>query len=694
LCTSTVRCCNHLPIIFHSISTMYAHEFDLPSLPLPSLTNTLALLTSTLYRLAAHPLPPNPATRCACPLCRLTLQPLATALSTSLAHLSQAQPTLALAQHNLVTTTQACTNSTAVGGTGSPFCHVHHDHHPTTGGNKRPCNFIDELWLTAAYLSDRGPVGGSGSAWSMITDVGGQACQRWAELAHIVHSLVETAGLWQDEQASDYHVPRHLSPSQHRLVFGVHRLAGSTIDSLSLSPDSTHILLMARGRLWKVRVREERTRDTSGRRRWRQVPSSTLARVLHHIDTVAKQPRPSSSSSCPPSPLPLALLTMATRPTAAAGWDLFEEQGNEAVRRAIVESLFTVSLSDHQPRDDEEAFRAVHLGGGVAGGVGERWADAALCLISYANGRLGVAGEHSPTDAPVPGEAIDRAIGSLPARTATKVAVAPPTADEVDASPVDLLEELVPRGLDHPSFARVMEQARTETAASTTSFTTAVRHVQPGGRFARLSLAVSPDALVSLSLSLAFARLFRRMPVVYETASTRRFFRGRTEAGRPATDEALTFITAAMALDNLPPRERTAVRRRQLHDLAREATSAHVATMRAAAAGKSFDRHLLALRMLTPDLPLWKDPLVMYATTFSLSTSNVSVGRHWVGGFAPVAAHGVGVGFSVSDESVTLMCSAREDSGATASALGDAIVTAYADLTKLLAQHQTGPPRL
>jgi carnitine O-acetyltransferase len=236
-------------------------------------------------------------------------------------------------------------------------------------------------------------------------------------------------------------------------------------------------------------------------------------------------------------------------------------------------------------------------------------------------------------------------------------------------------------GLDDPQLTHLHSLALREALVSALSFHTAVRTVTPGGRKARLVAGVSPDALVSLSLSLAFTRTFQRFPVVYETASTRRFFRGRTEAGRPATVAAARFIAACGQVPSWPA---VGERRAQLRALGHAAASAHVATMRAASAGTSFDRHLLALRSLTPTLPLWSHPLLSFSLSFSLSTSNVSVGRHWVGGFAPVAPHGVGVGFSVRDEFVFFICSAKRDSGKGGEEWADEVVRAYRDVSELL----------
>jgi carnitine O-acetyltransferase len=119
------------------------------------------------------------------------------------------------------------------------------------------------------------------------------------------------------------------------------------------------------------------------------------------------------------------------------------------------------------------------------------------------------------------------------------------------------------------------------------------------GKQAIKAARASPDAWVQLLIQLAYARLLRshgwkRQGGTYESATTRRFFKGRTEVVRVVTSESDAFVRAMMAGDgadaNAEPGAASVEHRKALFG---RAGKAHVVNAQAAGRGEGVDRHLL-----------------------------------------------------------------------------------------------------
>lgn len=79
--------------------------------------------------------------------------------------------------------------------------------------------------------------------------------------------------------------------------------------------------------------------------------------------------------------------------------------------------------------------------------------------------------------------------------------------------------------------------------------------------------------------------------------------------------------------------------------------------MRDASIGKGIDRHMLGLRcMIKPDekekATIFNDPSYLKSMYFKLSTSNMSPGLQFYGGFGPVVPEGYGVNYAISTDAL------------------------------------------
>jgi hypothetical protein len=100
--------------------------------------------------------------------------------------------------------------------------------------------------------------------------------------------------------------------------------------------------------------------------------------------------------------------------------------------------------------------------------------------------------------------------------------------------------------------------------------------------------AQSVDAVLQAALAIAARRAFGAPVLTYESASTRAFYHGRTEAVRPATREMAAF--AAVACDVAVPAETRCA-------LLRAAAEKHKALIKAASVGQGAERLLLGMKL-------------------------------------------------------------------------------------------------
>jgi carnitine O-acetyltransferase len=115
-------------------------------------------------------------------------------------------------------------------------------------------------------------------------------------------------------------------------------------------------------------------------------------------------------------------------------------------------------------------------------------------------------------------------------------------------------------------------------------------HLTTYGKAAIKTFSVSPDSWAQMIIQLAYKRLIKsssspkRIGGTYESATTRRFFKGRTEVIRVVTADSDAWV-ASMDDEGVDQ-----VERKRLFD---SAARKHVGLAKAAGMGAGVDRHLL-----------------------------------------------------------------------------------------------------
>ena len=171
-------------------------------------------------------------------------------------------------------------------------------------------------------------------------------------------------------------------------------------------------------------------------------------------------------------------------------------------------------------------------------------------------------------------------------------------------------------------------------------------HLTKYGKATIKGFQTSPDSWAQMIIQLAYSRLLRslgqnRQGGTYESAATRKFYKGRTEVIRSVSSESDAFVESM--LDPHAPWSK----RRALY---REAAKKHIETAKAATSAQGIDRHLMGLKKVMEKgevgtVALFDDPVFKRSQHWVLSTSAVFSGIFEAYGWGEVVPDGFGVAY-------------------------------------------------
>ena len=95
----------------------------------------------------------------------------------------------------------------------------------------------------------------------------------------------------------------------------------------------------------------------------------------------------------------------------------------------------------------------------------------------------------------------------------------------------------------------------------------------------------------------------------------------------------------------------------------RKAIDSQVAFMREASEGRGIDRHMLGLRCMVKDpeeAAVFQDPAYTKSCTYRLSSSNMSPGINFYGGFGPVVPNGYGINYAIDKDAMKFSISCKD----------------------------------
>ncbi|MCJ1241380.1 Carnitine O-acetyltransferase mitochondrial [Varicellaria rhodocarpa] len=306
---------------------------------------------------------------------------------------------------------------------------------------------------------------------------------------------------------------------------------------------------------------------------------------------------------------------------------------NATALQTIESSAFLVCLDDASPVTLEERAHQYWHGDGS-----NRWYDKPLQFIVNDNGTSGFMGEHSMMD-------------GTPTHRLNDYANMLILANKLDFDDPSIRSDL-PEPL--PIKFHIDDKVKAEIQRAATDFENViglhelrVQAYQVYGKGLIKKFKCSPDAYVQLIIQLAYHKMYGTNRPTYESAATRRFQQGRTEACRSVSEDSVSFCKS-MADPEVPPEE--------CAKKFRAALDAHVKYISDAIDGKGVDRHLFGLKKCLEqgeELPeIFQDSAFSYSAKWYLSTSQLSSEYFNGYGWSQVVDEGFGIAYMINENSI------------------------------------------
>lgn len=380
-----------------------------------------------------------------------------------------------------------------------------------------------------------------------------------------------------------------------------------------------HIIIVRKNRFWKLK----------GIVNGRILSMSELEKQIQHIYDSTTEEYPG-----------VGVLTASNRDVWAKDHaHLATNPHNASILHTIHSSAFLISLDTDTPTSPVDLSRSSWHGSlspstSDAPGLKNRWVDKPVEFIVFDNARAGFLGEHSVMDGTPTVRMCDEVLDWLadPAfDLGTPSATPPPTPE-----PLDFVVDGTTRSAIDKASKAAYELANSQALSY---------HLTSYGKAAIKTFGVSPDSWAQMIIQLAYARLLRarglkREGGTYESATTRKYWKGRTETIRVVTSQSDAFVSAMD--DSRVSRED----RKKLFDAA---AKAHIALAKAAGAGEGVDRHMLGLKLCLkegePVPEVYNDPLYKRSGNWALSTSAIFSDHFPAYGWGEVVPEGFGVAY-------------------------------------------------
>ncbi|KAJ3745338.1 carnitine acetyl transferase [Lentinula detonsa] len=409
----------------------------------------------------------------------------------------------------------------------------------------------------------------------------------------------------------------------YRWMFDCCRIPGS--DGLDWSKsfavegdtgDSGHIVVMRKNRVWKINA------AVNGR----ILSTDEFERQIFQIEHIYK-----NSTHLYPG---VGILTASNRDVWAKDYsELANSEHNSNILETIHSSAFIICLEEGAPLSPEQKSCVLwhgHFYNGQAIGLQNRWVDKPCQFMVYDNMYAGFMGEHSIMDGTPTVRLCDEVLDAL----------ASPSFDHGSG-----LSHSLPIPLDWEVSPTTAQAIVTANAAALDLINSQVLsyHLTSYGKDEIKRFGVSPDSWAQMIIQLAYRRMMGneyRKGGTYEAATTRKFYKGRTEAIRVVTSESDAWV------ESMDDPHTNNVNRKELFDLA---TKKHISLAKLCGTGQGIDRHLLGLKKLlaeSEEAPaLFSDPVFARSSYWILSTSAIFSKHFNEYGWGEVVPDGFGVAY-------------------------------------------------
>ncbi|ODV97482.1 hypothetical protein PACTADRAFT_47393 [Pachysolen tannophilus NRRL Y-2460] len=382
-----------------------------------------------------------------------------------------------------------------------------------------------------------------------------------------------------------------------------------------------------------------------------------------------------TSSSSAISYDPIGILTSSNRDVWTKDYkELTKSPLNVKNLREIHASSFVLCLDNNSPVSVKEKSRNCWHGNGT-----NRWFDKPVQFFVASNGASGFLGEHSKMDGTPTLRMNDWLIKQLNIYE-TSVFESPLTSDVSQINDIEILNWDIT-----PATKLAIEKATVEFNKTVSSLDLEVWQYFGLGKNLIKKFKISPDAFIQMLIQLGFYKMTGVCKPTYESASTRKFFGGRTETCRSVSSESLRFVEGW---------QDPSVTKKVKLQLFREAIKSHLNYISRASNGLGCDRHFFGLKqMLEPNEPVhdfFKDPMFSYSSHWFLSTSQLSSNEFSGYGWAPVVPDGFGLAYMITEDflHVNISCFKSNGFGYTSEKLYFYLTEAATELRTLLLEEQ------
>ena len=486
-------------------------------------------------------------------------------------------------------------------------------------------NWLSEWWLESAYLKFRAPL----PIYS--TPVCMRSKQEFPTVSHLLDYtsfylhrtgvFFETIrnGSLPQERAGDTPLCMH----QFKFLPGTYRIPGREIDSLRFSPDSNHVLVIHRGRYFKLPIYTE-----SGETK-RILPPQQIKYLLSSIVSMPDEPR-----------VPVGVLTTLDRHTwSVVRQEMMTSPVNKHSLDVIEQSLLAIEL-DEPGVKSYESFYLQTMIGDIAQDFRyfNRWNDIKYQKVISRDGYTSAAMEHASTDGPpamTQARAAHSSTGNIPESPA--------------GVPLPALEEL--RWEISPAVAGYIQDAKYRLTQLSKKLDVKLFSFSGFGKSLPKSRRISPDSSIQLGIQLTFYRLHNKPAACYESCSTRQFYLGRTDTIRPISMESTELVQAVCSNSD------TEVKLRLLNRYNEE----HKRYSIDAWNGQAIDRHLFGLQILAIEQGMFprffSDTGYTRSTHMRISSSQLPNEYYRYVGYAPLVEDGYGVCYNPEELAVHFVVS-------------------------------------
>ena len=425
--------------------------------------------------------------------------------------------------------------------------------------------------------------------------------------------------------------------NQYHDMFSVSRIPKTGCDMLVKSPDAKHIVILVDSQFHRLEIL-----DNDGALLPKEVIFNSLVKLVY------EQPMQDVNPD-------LSLLSSIHRDDWSEIRTSLEPENKEFFQ-ILDSSLFVATLDKKAPINTDLCLQDIFLSSE------NRWRDKAIQFVIFSNGQASMLGEHSSCDALMPSRIVDYIYKQeLQEKNLENLGPLMPLLSKRDPPKIKTkLSVKVPVKLNE-NLSKLSEHLKDWVSYIKAT----ILDFRGFGTEEIKGTDLSPDFFGQLSIVLTFFKIEKFKPVIYETASSRKFLHGRTETIRVMSTEAARFLDLYQSWMR---NDFTELKREdQLIQAIRDFSKAHLEYTKMASSGLGIDRHFLGLRAMSTDqdsqVALFSeaDPCFWKSMNHDLSTSNMSPGTSFYGlGFGPTKPSGYGVNYCLSSGRILYSISAWE----------------------------------